>query len=173
MALDATVGGANANSYVTEDEADEYFELRGSAGQAWNEIADRESQLVTASLLLDTYILFEGQKATATQAMEWPRTGATYRDGVDVPDDIIPRQVKTAVMECALYFYQNGDPYAASEFAGIREVKAGSLTMKVDPNYSSGDRPRSPIPAFVYKLLTGLYASYGAPDKSLIVVSDE
>ena len=173
MALDATPGGENANSYVTETEAEDYFEMRSAAGLEWAKIADPESLLVTASQFLDTYILFKGQKTSATQAMEWPRTGVTYRDGTPVPDDIIPRQVKVAVMECAFYFNQNGDPYAASEFAGIREVKAGSLTMKVDSNYSSGDRPVSPVPAFVYKFLTGLYLAYGAPDQSLIVVTDE
>lgn len=155
MPIDATVGGTSSNSYVTLQEADDYY-INRSHFTGWLALDEdvKSSLLVTASLQLDWYIKWKGTKATETQSMEWPRTGVVDKNVFDVSDAIIPVSVKQAVFELALSSVKS-DRTADNPLAGISSIKAGSLAVKAeDPSFTS--TAKQAIPEKVKKILTGL-----------------
>lgn len=102
MALIATLGGTDSNSYVTVVEAGLYFDNHVYAS-AWATVPNAEATLIYAATLLDTLVNFFGLKETLTQSMEWPRILPTTSDY----DGIIPKQIKNAQCELALYLLSN------------------------------------------------------------------
>lgn len=102
---------ADAESYISEADADTYHEKRGNV--AWDAITDKEAALRKATdYMLQNYrALWKGVRMSATQALDWPR-GYVYREpflnGAStsfpylVDDDIVPTEVKNACAELAL-----------------------------------------------------------------------
>lgn len=127
LALDATVGGAAANSYATVEDADEALDYRVGAA-AWSGLAadDKIRALVTATRDLDT-LEFIGVRATSTQALEWPRTGTPY------PADVVPAAIVMATVERALELAPAlapgtiGDPLAPVP-SNVKEDTVGPIT---------------------------------------------
>lgn len=143
----ATVGAADANSYVTLAEADAYF--ADSFGRsAWGIAAqgDREVCIITASRYLDQYMTWMGEKASSIQAMEWPRMGTYDKTGRSYPNDIIPGPVRFATFELAYYILDNGGLSFASQ--SIDRVKVGSVDVEFSENYVDEG-----IPSFVEALV--------------------
>lgn len=132
MALDATVGGPASNSYLTRNEAIAYFETRLHSA-AWTALTDdqKDASLIWATRLIDTSLCFTGSAATSTQALAWPRTGMTSRNGFAIANNVIPQDLKNVVAEMALRT-ASADPTATSEAeaAGLSELKAGPVTLK-------------------------------------------
>ena len=158
MALNATVGASDANSYVTVAEANAYFRHRLHS-EDWDDADAPDSALVTASRMLDWYVKWKGWRSSTTQAMLWPRTEVLRRDGTSVDDDIIPPEVKTATYELA--FSSLAESRVGDDpLAGIEQLKAGSLMIKAD----SGDYDSTAldtIPEHVWKILSDLYSGGG------------
>jgi hypothetical protein len=83
MAIDATAGGENANSYITEADADAYFTSRPNSS-AWEDSETKEAALIHACVLLDQ-LDYIGIPVTDTfdeeglidappyQSLKWPR----------------------------------------------------------------------------------------------------
>jgi hypothetical protein len=108
--LTTTSGSASANSYVSLSDAVTFFESWLNA-DAWDAADDtnREKALVMAAKQLqrENWI---GQRATTTQALAWPRTGAEKPDSYGGWTDFgwaahyetteIPQEVKDA--QCLL-----------------------------------------------------------------------
>lgn len=130
MALNATVGDANTNSYVTEVEADIYFDDRVHSDD-WEEFENKEAVLITSSRMLDWYLKWKGYRSSSEQSMQWPRINVVRPDGSEVADDIIPVEVKVAVYELALSSIDS-DRTEDNALAGIEQIKAGSLMIKAD-----------------------------------------
>lgn len=154
MALNATLGASDANSYVTQAEATAYFEDRMHAS-AWAAVTEKDPLLITASQMLDWYINWKGDKASVAQSMQWPRDGAIRPDGTEIDDDVLPPEVKTAVYELALSSI-SADRTADDPLAGIGQLRAGSLMIKSGaekPNQTNAD----PVPDHVYRVLSDLY----------------
>lgn len=148
MAIDATVGGANSNSYVTLNEANAYFAERIYA-DAWDVLVDQEQALVTATQRIDQEG-FMGDRASETQALKWPRSGV-YSDGVLIADTAIPQKVKDAQCELALTLAAS-NVLAPSDLAQFHSLSVGpiSLVMK------DGVVPSDTLPTQVARLLRGL-----------------
>jgi hypothetical protein len=149
MALDATVGGTSANSYMTLAEANTYMADRLHI-EAWDDLDDKNQALILASSMLDWYVPWEGTKTATTQAMAWPRTSTTDADGEDIDTDIIPNLVKIATAELALSI-AGSDRTADYELAGLKSIQAGSLKLQTD-SYGRNDPPDA-IPEKVWKIL--------------------
>lgn len=146
----ADVGAANANSYVTVAEADSYFgDAFGKPLWESSDVENQEALVVTASRTLDLYILWNGQKASADQSMEWPRSRAYDRFGALYPSDKIPTTVKYATFELAYYMLENGGLSFAEQ--SIDSVKVGSI--EVDFTERSTD---SGIPKFIENMIGSL-----------------
>ena len=126
MAIDATVGGASANSYVTDAEATAYFIGRLNA-EAWDVALDPEAALLSAARRLDQES-YRGTSAEAAQALAWPRSGVTDEDGRTVASDAIPDRVKRAQMELALAMLGD-DLLADTGLEGFESVKVGPLDV--------------------------------------------
>lgn len=154
MALIATVGASDANSYVTVAEADAYFEDRMHSS-SWEALEEetKSGLLITSSKMLDWYINWKGVKAETTQSMKWPRSEVTRPDGTEVDDDVIPPEVKEAAYEQALVNI-DADRTEGDALAGIEQLKAGSLMIKASSEVGSEVKP---IPTHVYNIVSDLY----------------
>ena len=157
MALDATVGGENTNSYVTLSEANSYFADRAHS-DLWENEDDQASALVTASQVIDWYVTWKGVRVTGTQSMDWPRSGVYDKVGVLYPEDIIPPDVKIAVYEMALASLDS-DRTQDGDLAGLSEVRAASLMIKADDGLYN-TKPDT-IPDHIWKILSGLTTKSG------------
>ena len=156
MALNATLGASDANSYVTLEEADAYFEDRMHSS-AWDTAENPEALLITASQMLDWYIKWKGSKSTASQFMQWPRSGAIRSDGTEIDDDVLPPEVKIAVFEQAFANIE-ADRTLEDPLAGIGKLKAGSLAIEAGPEKPNQTNAK-PVANQVYNILKDLYNS--------------
>lgn len=104
--IDETVGGENANSYVTLAEADAFFEEQ-ALSTAWDAAADDDKNraLISATRRLDQEDFrgvpvnsLTGKASSDTQALQWPRSGAGFLKTV------IPEPIKRATMKLAYSF---------------------------------------------------------------------
>lgn len=154
LVLDATVKGANANSYVTQAEADTYFDGRLNAS-AWTGAgsgagAAREQALVAATTRLEQETYY-GYKTTTTQRLKWPRSGVDDEDGSTYSADVIPRCVKEACFEMALALLQDSKQLDATGLAGFENVRVGPLSVTI-----KHPEPNGKLPAQVQRLLSGV-----------------
>jgi hypothetical protein len=117
----ATVGGADSTSYVTISEADNYFETHPYA-TAWT--GYQESQLEYATMMLDSLVVWKGDKATTTQALEFPRL-TPKDDGTTIPN-----KIKRAQMELALHLINN--PQFSYESSDFKVIELGEV--RIEPN---------------------------------------
>lgn len=156
MALNATVGSADANSYVTVQEASAYFANRTHSSE-WGEFDNQPAALATASQMLDWYMKWKGTKSTTTQSMQWPRVDALRPDGTEIANDVLPPELKVAVYELALSSLDE-DRTADDPLAGIEQVKAGTLMVKASMGgYDSTSEDA--IPEKVMKILSDIISS--------------
>lgn len=158
MALDADHTSSGFNSYITEDDADLYFEDRNHV-DAWDSLDNKEKALVSASQILDWYMTWKGYKADGEQPMQWPRTGVIRKDGTEVADDIIPRDVKVATCELALSSIDD-DRTSDDSLAGISKVKVSSLMIQADEKDHTASH-RSVIPEKIKYILKDLISQGG------------
>lgn len=89
-------GLANANSFVTQEAADAYFEDR--ANTIWAAAGDdpKLAALVRATDYINNRFVFKGSKFVDTQALEFPRT---Y---IGIAGAQMPEKLKRATYEYAL-----------------------------------------------------------------------
>ena len=81
--IDATIKGANANSYVTLAEANSYFETVPSSTQWDNKTDDKKNRaLIAATRWIDTLVYY-GDRCDDDQALKFPRTNYQV-DGVEL-----------------------------------------------------------------------------------------
>ena len=100
-----TVG---TNSYVTRQELIDYAAARGITVP---DTADTDVLLINAADFMETYEgRYVGSRATAEQALAWPRQGVILR-GFKVPEDEVPELVKQVQKEIALDLQAGVDLY--------------------------------------------------------------
>jgi hypothetical protein len=138
MPLDATVGGASANSYVTLSQANDYFAAGAHLRSAeWLALSNsvREACLLSATRWLDVLRYF-GQPVSTTQALRFPRVYENW------PVDAIPRRVRDACCEQALHLASNPNGYSKRQelqAQGVVSYTIGELTeMFGGPRVNSG-----------------------------------
>jgi hypothetical protein len=154
IAIDATVGGASANSYLTLADAQAIIDgfVEDADVTAWaSATTDQKNRaLFTATQRLDRE-RYLGARATDTQALQWPRTGVRKPDtyintyAVGFPfrittdyftDTEIPDQIKYAQVVLAVYLHNNPDGIGLSGLEDYKNVKIGSID--VTPNLGYG-----------------------------------
>lgn len=104
MPLETTAGHAAADSYASLAEADAYHAARGNA--AWAALATdllREQALRRATDYMGQVYAYawQGKRATAEQALDWPRAGVVVFE-VAVSPAIVPPKIRDACAELAL-----------------------------------------------------------------------
>ena len=174
VTIDATAGGANANSYITLSEANTFVEAMISSTDVskWTTGTDdtRNRALAAATQRLDRE-RFIGARATNTQALQFPRTGVrkpdtyvnTYATGFPfrISEDYfseteIPDQIKRAQIELAVYLHNNVEGIGLGGLEDFKTVKLGDLEVTPDKTGAIGaDR----VPPMFERYLTGLRIS--------------
>lgn len=145
MVLDATLGGASANSYVTVAEADAYFATSfGRTPWGSASAANKEIVLIESTRLLDLLVSWKGYVKSDTQALRWPRTYVPNIDGryleSYISDSIVPKDVKNAVFELAYSLLSNGG-FQASENE-LAKVKVGPVSIDFSDTVKSNGLPK-------------------------------
>ncbi len=174
ISIDATVGGASANSYITLSDANSTIEglIIDDDVQAWISATDdnKNRALFTAAVRVDRE-RFLGARVTDTQALQWPRTGVrkpdtyinTYATGFPFristdyfTDTEIPDQVKKAQVILAVYLNNNRDGLGLSGLEDFKNVKIGNLDAT--PNFY-GSVGADRVPPLFERYFTGLRIS--------------
>jgi hypothetical protein len=150
--IDATVGGASANSYATLAEATAYFATRLYVDDWIDAASDtiREQALIMAAREIDRddYI---GYRVSDTQALKWPRSAAQKPDSFSYYDtDEIPQLIKTAQFEWALEFV-GSNVTSQSDLANFKRIKVDDIELEINQPVQSGT-----IPAEVARMLKDL-----------------
>jgi len=141
ITIDATVGGASANSYITLADANSIIEglILDDDVSAWDGSSNdnKNRALYTAAVRVDRE-RFLGARVTDTQALQWPRTGVrkpdtyinTYATGFPFristdyfTDTEIPEQVKKAQVILAVYLNNNRDGLGLSGLEDLKMLK--------------------------------------------------
>ena len=144
--LIATVGAANANSYLSLAGANSIAEgMIGTLSWASATDENKAKALITATNGLET-LGWIGSRTTTTQALAWPRTDAACGDK-SYGDDEIPREVELATFDLANALL--GDPAllrsapsSAALVAGVpnRDLKRLKLdVMEIEWNTNVGN----------------------------------
>lgn len=148
VTLDATVAGANSNTYATEAEANAYFAARLPLNPPWDDADDKTAALAMATRVLDLFMQplrvfmpgppphyltrrrWTGAPATTTQRLAWPRTGMYDQNGNAIPSTVIPQALKDAQCELAgLLIIQDTTLDNSVAVQGIKSVSAGSVSV--------------------------------------------
>ena len=176
VTIDATVGGANANSYLTLAAAEAIIDgfVQDDDVVAWaSATTDQKNRaLVSATQRLDRE-RFLGARATDTQALQWPRTGVRKPDtyintyAVGFPfrittdyytDTEIPDQIKYAECVLAVYLNNNRDGMGLSGIEDYKSVAIGSLRIE-NAGSSASATGADRVPPIYERYLTGLRIS--------------
>ena len=170
----ATVGAANANSYLTVTTADNIIEglIEDEDVTAWaSATTDQKNRaLYTSAIRLDRE-RFLGAKATDTQSMQWPRTGVrkpdtyinTYTVGFPFristdyfTDTEIPDQITKAQAILAAYLNNNKAGLGLTGLEDYKRVGVGGVA--VEPIFS-GQVGADRVPPLYERMMTGLRIS--------------
>jgi hypothetical protein len=152
LVLNATVGGAAANTFATAAEMTTYLEGRLNSS-IWTGADAQLPALVEATheLSMQQWI---GTTVTSTQALPWPRQYAADPDApaggslIEYATNIIPVRIKHATCELALQFLKAGtvDISGLTVTDGILEKTVDVLTtIYADPRSQKQGLRRYPM----------------------------
>ncbi|UYW34472.1 DnaT-like ssDNA-binding protein [Methylorubrum extorquens] len=156
-------GRADAESYASVAQADEYHQKRGTAGWTGDEAA-KEAALRRATDYLDGAYRTRwlGQAAMLEQSLAWPR--AFVRDErAYLPSDAVPAAVVRACCEAALRELQSPGSLAPDLFPGERVVSETVGPLSVE--YADGggsDAGAPPVLVAVDRILAPVLRSAAA-----------
>lgn len=165
LTLVATAGAANANAYATVAQglAAAAYRAGGNAA-AWLALtSDQQIQtLVSATSAedaLEGIIDFKGERATATQALEWPRAGTAYAD-TTIPPPLVSATIELAFSYTPAFADATVDVVNPATNGNVKRKKVDVLETEffapaeidvLDPTAAL-----APFPTLVQRLLAGL-----------------
>lgn len=144
------VGDPDANSYVTEDYANDYFAVNSYVSDTWAALDDDQKQklLVRASKSLDAIMLWSGTRVDDESGLRWPRTGAFDADGFQIPDDVIPPILMDGVCEWASYL-MTSDWTSPQPQRGLNRIEVDVIKIVYDDSYV-----RPSLPDYIIAMLS-------------------
>ena len=132
--LDSTPGSVSANSYVSLEEAGDYFDAR-LYSDAWIDATSgvQQQSLIMATRQLDESYSWNGSKTSTDQSLDWPRSGVYDCEGQLITSTIIPSDIKNATYEQALYLL-SCDSTATLDILvqGVKKAKLDVLAVEAD-----------------------------------------
>lgn len=149
MAIDATVGGASSNSYVTLSAADTYFADR-EPSTAWDNAtaADKEDALLTATKRLEQEPFrgtpvnpLTGTSSGTTQALWFPAHEVTNRAGWTYLSTVIPEGIKRAQLEIAYSILDGQIKLVDTGLEQFDRAKVGPLEVEIRHTRRAGALP--------------------------------
>jgi hypothetical protein len=150
-------GLANANSYVSLQEADDYFATHPFYSDNWADLGepDKLNLLAAATAQLDSLFLWRGTIISTGQALGWPRSGVLDIESRTVTSSSVPAALKRATCEMAI-FLSRGDAFAAPSSTGVDRLKIDVIELQFTQTQNGGSRVNAPVPAAVVLALRGL-----------------
>lgn len=155
VTVTATAGSASANSYITVATADTIANTMVGT-LAWNSASgdNRARALISATNGLET-LSWIGTRASSTQALAWPRSGALCGDKAYGSDEI-PREVELATFDLANALLENpallrSAPSSEALVAGVPNRDLRRLKLDVvelewrDDRSASTTKPVTPL----------------------------
>jgi hypothetical protein len=128
----ATPGSATANSYLTNAEADTYFEGHLYATD-WTgaSAATQDQALVMATRTIDALYEWAEWPASTTQALQWPRSGMMDHLFLSIiADTVIPQRLKDATAELAkALIAANVTAESQVEVQGLTSLSVGAIAL--------------------------------------------
>jgi len=161
ITLTADPTDSESNSFVTVDDADDYFAKRLYVDDWPDDEEEKKKALIWASGLISRSYRWKGRRAKSQQKLAFPRTGLYTLDLYEVDDATYPDIIVTATCELAL-FLSSGDPSSDSPFdVGLTEIKVSSIGLKFDKNAVSGGSgmDANGIPENISSLFSDFYFS--------------
>ena len=162
--IDATLSGANANSYVTLAEANAYFETVPSSTQWDNKQDDKKNRaLIDATRQIDT-LVFYGDRCDNGQALKFPRNNHEV-DDVELACTAVPNNIKYAQYELARALANDTDAITGNTgTAGVpAEVKIGDLVVKYNKSSQSTGTVKNIFDVYPWlQSFLGAYCSGGS-----------
>jgi len=129
--IDATIKGANANSYVTLSESNDYFDTSPDSSTWTNKTDDQKKRsLISATRWIDT-LVYLGDRCDDGQALKFPRNNYSV-DGVELKCDLIPQNIKYAQFELARALANDTGAITGTtgKDGNFSEVKLGDIQVK-------------------------------------------
>ncbi len=135
MALITTPGAANANSWASADDFDNFRLTRYPQVASVVALADDdaiEAALIVAARAMDADLDWTGSATDGVQAMTWPRLGMQTRNKFAIASNVIPQQLKDAQCEWAYQILAGTDFTADNDAAkqDISLVRAGDVEVR-------------------------------------------
>jgi len=141
MAIDTTVGGANANSWASVDEFKVYRDIRLPSNATVTAASDAtiEAALIAACRRVNDSLEWTGAAVDETQALTWPRSGMLTRNGFAIATTVNPKDLKDAQCEMAFQMIAGGDFASddAADKANVLGVKAGSVSVQFQQKFTN------------------------------------
>lgn len=168
LTVEDGTGLADADAYVSVSYVDAYAAKHGNP-QSWahNTLPQKEEKirLATQSIDLDNFGLWLGYKKVATQALDWPRSGARDEDGRRIDEESLPSRLEEATAELSMEFAAgNSVPLTSQSDSSliIRERKKLDV-LEIETEYASPKR-QSTISSYprVSRLLSRLTIGSGS-----------
>lgn len=147
--INATVGHANANSYVDVAYADEFFQNSINNGSWPTVLLIKEAALIEATRIIDSQFDWNGDILVGDQSLRWPRKLAYDIDGRLIASDVVPKILKDAVCNFAYFLVQSGG--LSQTASDLKSLKVGPIDLKFNDGLSVIG-----IPRFVAKSLQSL-----------------
>lgn len=139
-------GLSGATSYLTTAEATDILSVNPVASATWAGFTspEQESLLIWSSRYIDQHIDWYGYKTVETSGLRWPRQCVTDRDGIHIPKDVIPEQLKRAAAQLALFLQASRAAQTGGQSAvlpeGIKHVKADVVEVEFFDDGSANSR---------------------------------
>ena len=156
LIIDATVSGANSNSYATLTEANTYFDARLHTANWTAALDDDKNRALAMATRRIEQEKFYGDRATDTQKLKFPRVNIGFLDGI-LLDNIIPEMLKEAQFELAIHLLATDMSQKSVDTGNIAEASVGSISVKyaIDKN-DNVSTSYDELPPFVESLLSEL-----------------
>jgi hypothetical protein len=143
ITLDATVSGSDANSYISQAAATEYFEGRFDADE-WTDATtgNKDIALAMATSRLEQERYY-GTIATLTKRLQWPRANVPDLHGSYYASDSIPRFIEEACCELALALLKDTSLLDDSGLEAFTQVAVGPLNVTPRHGRKAGTLPQN------------------------------
>lgn len=156
--FDPSISGTASNSFISLSDAEDYFASRFGV-DAWDELTDADKQKL---LVQSTYRLnrekFSGLPTTRTQNLSWPRQLLVDVDGLPLSSTSIPKELKWATCELALYTLTEVDRLMNdNELENFASYEIGLI--KLQTKYIERDRLPSNVEGLLKRIGIGAYIS--------------
>ncbi|MCQ2086570.1 MAG: hypothetical protein MJZ37_00640 [Bacilli bacterium] len=156
----------NANSYITLEDANQYFTNKNRAD--WLALSDVEKQanLIIGTQYVDALFIWKGVRMYETQSLAFPRVGKGRNDWLydldGFPVKGIPKCLKDAICEAAYYgFKQDSELFTTLNTNGAvkRQRIEGAVEIEYFANSSTDQNELDYISKYaaLNSLLRGLY----------------